>query len=120
MITNYQEDKKYVRLLLPDELPEPFRTYWSSEGRVNREYEFFNVNDELYILEKGDDLMHHWTNDSCAGICCFMDDNGIKERRDMPYVTVDGTYLFEVIPSDDYETSARDPVSGRQFVVCAG
>ena len=114
--------KKSVRPITAEELPEPFRTYWFSKERLNRNYNFFMIEGELYIQDNEYEptfLLHHWTLDSCAGIGCFLLQQRISERRDLPYVGVDGTYLFEVIPSDSYETSVRWE-DGRMEVVHSG
>lgn len=115
---------KRVRELSVSELPEPFASYWGSEDKLPRPYRFFDVAGELYILDQEYDsdntLMHHWTADGCAGIACFMIDRKIKQQRHLPYVELDGTYLFECIPSDEYETSIRNPTTGKMHVVHSG
>lgn len=44
----------------------------------------------------------------------------IDERRDLPFVSTSGSRLFEVLMSDDYETSVRDPKTGMMTVVHSG
>lgn len=54
----------------------------------------------------------------CAGVYNFMAD--FKQRYDLPLVHPDGTYLFEVVHSQEYETSARHPETRELFVVHSG
>lgn len=119
--------RKKVTLLSYVTLPEPFHSYWHSPDRIFREeYTFYDVDGELYIGD-GDGLLHHWTLDGCGGIGCFMMDYNkikrgyvIKKRRDLPFVALDGTYLFECLYSNDYETSVRHPETKQCWVVHSG
>lgn len=114
--------KKTVRRLSLPELPEPFKSYWTGE-HINRPYQFFDVDGELYILDLSygsDELLQHWTAIGCAGVACFMRDAGISQNRSAPYVHLDGTYLFEILQSEDYEISARHPETGQTLVVHSG
>lgn len=117
--------KKTVVALDEADLPAPFCLYWHDiPNRLDRDYEFYLVDGELYILDirnEGDHpLLRHWTQVGCAGIALFMMDNGIPVNRAAPYIHRDGTYLFEVVPSDDYETSVVHPETGELFCVHSG
>lgn len=113
------EPKQVIKI--PEvELPEPFASYWRSDERLERSYEFYLVGDQLYILDSWSEyLMHHWTLDGCAGISCFMTRQGIREDRTKPYVGTDGQYMFEVVQSDNWETSIRD-LNGKLHCVHSG
>lgn len=115
---------KIVKQLHENELPEPFKTYWKSKGRLYRDYNFFDVNGELYIQDEPDEgkrstLLHHWTDNSCCGIWLFREEQNIPSAH-APYVTVDGVSKFECFSSGDYETSIRDPKSGQVWVIHEG
>lgn len=118
--------RKKVRPLFSAELPEPFKTYWNSPDRLPRpEWKFFDVEGELYIeenysFEHPPILLNHWTQACCCGVQVFMRKNKIEKRRDMPLVARDGTFLFEIRHTDDYETSAIHPVTKQKFFVHSG
>ena len=114
--------KQVVPIVNHADLPEPFARYWNSKDRLDRpEYEFYLIDGELYIdgdvEQRG--LLHHWTLDGCAGIACFMMDEGLTPKR-LPYITDYGLDVFEVVQSGDYEMSIRDRANGKTWVIYAG
>jgi len=103
---------KHVVQIGEEQLPRPFKAYWHSTKRLKRDYLFFDVDGELYILDSPEGwLMHHWTQDSCAGIQCYMQERGIEEKE-LPLVARDGQDTFKVIYKSSYETSIRHPMTG--------
>jgi hypothetical protein len=117
--------KTVRRLLTPNKLPEPFKTYWKSKTRLNRKYSFYDVDGELYIDDSKEfksvgGLLHHWTLDGCRGINCYRQSIGVRECREFPYVSVSGTSEFECYYSAYYTTSIRDPKTGQSWVVQYG
>jgi hypothetical protein len=119
------------------DLPEPFKTYWEDRvpdddaelfgaghnHHLHRNYAFYLVDGELYIQDReyNSELLHHWTQDSCAGISLYADSLGHPEHgAPFPYVRLNGEYLFECRQTASYETSVISPVDGKTFVVHDG